>query len=40
MAYRELRPLIKKSPSFRGVMSATRYVCVHTTDRFHSIRFG
>ena len=26
MAYRELQPLIKKAPSFRGVMSATRCV--------------
>ena len=25
MACRELQPLIKKSPSFQGVMSATRY---------------
>lgn len=25
MACRELRPLIKQAPSFRGVMSATRY---------------
>jgi hypothetical protein len=26
MAYRELQPLIKKAPSFRGVMSTTRCV--------------
>lgn len=35
MAYRELQPLIKKAPSFRGVMSATR--CVW---KGASIRFG
>ena len=46
MAYRELQPLIKKAPSFRGVMSTTRYVClmrpvpVKGCQRQHSIRFG